>query len=110
MIAEPLLSRRDTPMTDARLGTTLFLMGAVLASVGALAHALADSPAAQIPAVVAREETPAPKDEEPRLDADGSPLPPGAIARLGTLRFRSGDFLQGICLMPDGKTLATVAW
>src|SRR5262245_20281819 len=40
----------------------------------------------------------------PRVDRHGDPLPDGAIARLGTLRFRPG----GRCFPhPDGKRLLT---
>jgi WD40 repeat protein len=60
----------------------------------------------------------------PRLDSNGDPLPEGAIARLGTLRFQPpGQAMTGlgtlrfrfwrdreraIALAPDGKTVATV--
>ncbi len=52
------------------------------------------------PAVVA--EPPA------RTDAQGDPLPPGALYRLGTTRFRDGGRANAIAVAPDGKSLAVV--
>jgi WD40 repeat protein len=51
------------------------------------------------------EKAPAPKKpEQSRTDRYGDPLPDGAIARLGTARFRS--FHTRFALSADGKTLA----
>jgi WD40 repeat protein len=47
-------------------------------------------------------------EPRPRLDADGDPLPPGAIARLGTTRFRVGGSALTVALSPDGKTAASL--
>jgi WD40 repeat protein len=48
---------------------------------------------------------------QPRNDALGDPLPPGALARLGTLRLRHvGSHIDAAALTPDGKTIASVGW
>src|SRR5205823_2208720 len=39
----------------------------------------------------------------------GDPLPPHALARLGTIRFRIGDGISAFALSPRGKTFAVVA-
>src|SRR5262245_2081890 len=42
-----------------------------------------------------------------RLDNFGDPLPPGVLARLGTIRLRQSDQYERCALSPDGKTLAS---
>jgi RNA polymerase sigma factor (sigma-70 family) len=51
---------------------------------------------------------PAP-DPAPRLDRSGDLLPPGALARLGTLRFR-GNYHNPMALAADGKTAISVSY
>jgi RNA polymerase sigma factor (sigma-70 family) len=43
---------------------------------------------------------------QPRVDLHGDPLPEGAVARLGTMRFRQFD-LEALGLSPDGRVLIT---
>src|SRR5262249_41960382 len=58
------------------------------------------------PLVVAEEKQPA--RQEDRTDQYGDPLPPGALARIGTVRFRTGSSVMTVRFSPDGKTLASV--
>lgn len=42
----------------------------------------------------------------PKFDRNGDPLPDGAVARLGSSRFRSSEGLGATALSPDGTTVA----
>jgi RNA polymerase sigma factor (sigma-70 family) len=43
---------------------------------------------------------------QPLLDTHGDALPPGAIARLGTVRWRPGNEVTAIAFSPDGSKIA----
>src|SRR5262249_60084741 len=54
-----------------------------------------------------------PPAEQGRLDRYGDPLPDGAVARIGTLRFRNGQarqsiFSPDIAFGPEGKTVFSI--
>jgi RNA polymerase sigma factor (sigma-70 family) len=76
------------------LMTGLALTAAGLALYGAPAPQPREStPQAEIPV------------EPDRLDAFGDPLPRGALARLGTVRFRLGGWGHAVLFTPDGRRL-----
>ena len=92
-------------------------VGVVTAGTGVLTHhAMAEKQAAADPAEApqpppkdARRPRPNPVEEQPaRTDRYRDPLPEGAIARLGTTRFRAGGSINLMAFLPDRKTLLTV--
>jgi WD40 repeat protein len=47
-------------------------------------------------------------DAQPaKTDQAGDPLPAGALARMGTLRWRHGDIVSYVAFTPDGKAVLT---
>src|SRR4051812_32150706 len=47
------------------------------------------------------------QEKQARLDRAGDPLPTGALARLGTLRWRHGSEVTALAYAPDGNVLAS---
>jgi WD40 repeat protein len=91
------------------LSTLQWIAGIVLAAglaaagAGALMRAGPQGPtlSGRGPAAPARARGPG------RTDAYGDPLPPGAVARLGTVRFRHGAGTGALAYSKDGRVLAS---
>ncbi|OWK34441.1 Quinone oxidoreductase [Fimbriiglobus ruber] len=48
------------------------------------------------------------EDAKPAIDLNGDPLPPHAIVRLGTLRFRTDRWISQLMVVPGGKQILVV--
>ncbi len=86
----------------------LVVAAAVVVGLGAAAVAIyepqpipAGSPVAAV--------VPSLEATDTRTDAQGDPLPAGALLRIGTTRFRDGGPTNQAILSPDGKVLATAS-
>jgi RNA polymerase sigma factor (sigma-70 family) len=108
-VSAPVLIAVEGAMRDLVLRRLRFvaLLVLTLCIVGAGVASLGGAPAA--PEAAAAPEKPAPKSN-PKLDADGDPLPDGAFARLGSLRLRHGSPVTSAAFSPDSKLLATGSW
>jgi WD40 repeat protein len=97
-----LVAKGTQAMTAAQLGVaTLLLLAAGLLGLGwAVGQRPDESPEP-------RDQQPAAKSEEQRADLHGDPLPDGALARLGTVRWRHGDQVLALAYSSDGKLLAS---
>jgi RNA polymerase sigma factor (sigma-70 family) len=82
----------------------LLILGALGLGAGLLAGPQPEAPrrGPQLPATGK-----GPLVAKPHTDAQGDPLPPGAVARLGTERFRHGRPIGALAVSPDGKLLVT---
>jgi RNA polymerase sigma factor (sigma-70 family) len=104
---------RALTVARLKLVAVLLALGLLVAGAGvATQRALtAGRPAPASPGEQAENDEPAPpappvEKPAPRMDAPGDPLPPGAVARLGTLSLRPMDAITAFTFSADGKLLA----
>jgi|GEM_PF-4200174 len=81
----------------------ILLVGLAALAVGAGLVLRADPPARTDPPKAADADRPV---AETRTDGDGDPLPPGALFRFGTARFRRSEAFRATALSADGTMLA----
>jgi RNA polymerase sigma factor (sigma-70 family) len=94
--------------TIAALLVALSLAGG---GVGVLAYGLhGQRPAHQPLRAAPREDGPTAVVQPARVDAHGDPLPDGAIARLGTKRFRHQHTVRAVGISEDGTRVASASW
>jgi RNA polymerase sigma factor (sigma-70 family) len=89
------------------LATLLMTAGAAGVIGRALTEKPPEAPAAP-PQAKAAPESKKPAAPRVRTDRHGDPLPDGALARLGTVRWRHGFFVQALAYSPNGKMIAAV--
>jgi RNA polymerase sigma factor (sigma-70 family) len=100
-------------MTLAKVKTVLAMIAAfcVLAGGGLAAHRLWNANGSppqrtETPTSIKSAEQPR-KESLARTDRYGDALPPGAVARFGTVRWRHAGWVTGVAFAPDGKAMAS---
>jgi len=102
---------RAMATVQVKTGAALMLAAGILVTGAGMA--VHWTPAANLPEAAEQIAEPDARPSPPtegsaRNDAHGDPLPTGALARLGTLRFRHNQNVSDIAFAPDGRTLAAV--
>jgi RNA polymerase sigma factor (sigma-70 family) len=100
----------STGLTKPKLALALVLALALAAlGAGALSQTPPGKASGDGPAQSATTQ-PKPAVNQQRTDLHGDPLPPGALMRLGTIRFRHGGRVNAVAFSPDGQVVASAGW
>jgi RNA polymerase sigma factor (sigma-70 family) len=98
-------------VTIGKYKLLLVVLLLVSSAAGAAGTLLSEKPAKEAAFPQAEPVVAGPKKPDApqvRRDRHGDPLPEGAIARLGTVRWRHGFYVHDLAYSPDGKMIAAV--
>jgi WD40 repeat protein len=110
VVAQAEEAMRSMTAAKTKLGLAMLLTAAMLAAgAGLIARQppVTQEPDGQTTVNGPAQEKEAGAPRERGKDRYGDPLPPGAIARLGTTRLRHGFMTYAVAFSPDGKVLAS---
>jgi RNA polymerase sigma factor (sigma-70 family) len=93
-------------MKRTKLKIVTVLLMACVTGAGLCLHQVVAQPTA-VPQDSVASADPLPAKPPPRTDLHGDPLPPNALARIGTVRWRHGGGLHILGFAADGKQLVT---